>query len=88
MIDPSEESFFASKSMVLIALSTATMFLLLLIYIAVRVFFHEDILQVVLGAMGMETAKTTTGVARNVIEDGAARKDYAAAQDPPKTAAF
>lgn len=87
-MNPSDEPFLASKSMVLLAISTGTMFGLILIYIAVRVFFHEDILQVILGAMGMESFKTTTGIVRNIAVDGPARKDYAASNPPPSTSSF
>lgn len=89
MINPQDESFFASKSMILLALSTGTIIVLILIYIAVKVFFHEDIAQVVLGAMGMETAKAGVGVARNTIVDGAQRSAFNDAnKPPPSTGAF
>lgn len=83
-INPSEEPYFGSKSMILLLLSTGTLLALLLIYVAVKVIFHEDITQVILGAMGMESAKTGVGIARNTIVDGQARQAYNAPPSPPQ----
>ena len=87
MTNPASESFWSSKSMQLIVFSAGFALLVLAVYIVVLVVFDKDIWQAALGVLGLRTAETTGGIARNIMTDAPVRQMYAQQQTnqlPPK----
>jgi len=77
--DPSSESFFASKSNVLILIGIGTILLIALAAIIAKVVWGVDSFAIVGAAIGGVTAHTTGGVYRNVQVDGPIRQMQAQA---------
>lgn len=78
MINPSDEPFFASKTMVLICIGIAATVLLVLIGVLVLVLFHVNAFELVATGIGGITGQGGAGVYRNVRIDGQTRAANAA----------
>ena len=66
---PSAESFFASKSMILVAVGISAVVIVVALGIAVKVIWHQDVFAIVGAGIGGITAHTTGGVIRNIQTD-------------------
>lgn len=86
-MDPvSGESFWSSKTMILLMVSMGTVVFLIAIGVAVKVLFGEDVFSMIGMGIAAVTGQAGSGVYRNVAVDGSNRQTYAqAAVTPPTT---
>lgn len=79
-INPEKESFWGSKSMILLAHGFIHDMILFAGGLIAQAHYHVDISTIVLGLAGVAGVKTVAGVARNVVVDGPVRRDFNSAQ--------
>lgn len=82
-INPEKESFWGSKSMILLVHGFIHDMILFFVGAAASVHWHSDISTLVLGMAGVAGVKTVAGVARNVVVDGPVRRQFNQAEVLP-----
>lgn len=83
-LHPSRESFWSSKTMVLLVITLGAVVMLIMIGVLVQVLFDVDVFALVAAGITAITGQSTAGVYRNVQVDGAQRKMVTqAAVTPP-----
>jgi hypothetical protein len=71
---PSRESFWSSKTMVLLVITLGAVVVLIMVGILAQVVFDVDVFALVAAGITAITGQSTAGVYRNVQVDGAQRK--------------
>lgn len=65
----SEESFFASKTMILVLVTMGVIMLLVIVGIAVKIAFHIDVFSEVTAGIAGVTGQSASGTFRNIKTD-------------------
>lgn len=73
-LHPSRESFWSSKTMVLLAITIAAVILLIMVGVLVQVAFDVDVFALVGAGITAITGQSAAGTWRNVTVDGAQRR--------------
>lgn len=84
-INPEKESFWGSKSMILLVQDNLHDLIYVLIGAVAFLGFQHDLSTLLLGMAGIRKTGTAAGVARNILVDGQARKEFNQLPPPPPT---
>ena len=77
---PTSEPFFASKTMILLVVTMGFIFLLVVLGIAVKIIWGEDVFNMISSGIGGMVGQSVQGTYRNVKVDAPIRQQFAASQ--------